>query len=130
METVYEDHIDRHSERCGSRSGQGTDREADGLEGSGGPGPDGAQARLTEAYERSRWQRRVPSLPDILTYLMDQHELSHTGLIPLLGTASRVSEVLTGKRKLSMTMVKKLRERFHIPADVLIPPLRSSDIAA
>jgi antitoxin component HigA of HigAB toxin-antitoxin module len=50
--------------------------------------------------------------------------------IPLLGTASRVSEVLTGKRELSMTMVRKLRERFHIPADLLIPPLRPSEIAA
>jgi hypothetical protein len=29
-----------------------------------------------------------------------------------------------------MTMVRKLRERFHIPADLLIPPLRSSEIAA
>jgi HTH-type transcriptional regulator/antitoxin HigA len=89
-----------------------------------------AQAYLTEAYERSRWPRRAPSLPDLLTYLMDQHGLSRADLIPLLGTASRVSEVLTGKRELSMTMVRKLRERFHIPADLLIPPLRASEVAA
>ena len=89
-----------------------------------------AQAYLTEAYERSRWPRRAPSLPDLLTYLMDQHGLSRSDLIPLLGTASRVSEVLTGKRELSMSMVRKLRERFHIPADLLIPPLKSSEIAA
>ncbi len=88
-----------------------------------------AQACLTEAYERSRWPRRVPSLPDLLTYLMNQHGLSRGDLIPLLGTASRVSEVLTGKRELSMTMVRRLRERFHIPADLLIPPLRPSEIA-
>ena len=89
-----------------------------------------AQAYLTEAYERTRWPRRTPSLPDLLTYLMDQHGLSRSDLIPLLGTASRVSEVMTGKRELSMSMVRKLRERFHIPADLLIPPLRSSEIAA
>jgi hypothetical protein len=35
-----------------------------------------AQARLIEAYERARWLRRAPSLPDLLTYLMDQHGLS------------------------------------------------------
>jgi HTH-type transcriptional regulator/antitoxin HigA len=40
--------------------------------------------------------------------------------VPLLGTASRVSEVLTGKRDLSMTMVRRLRERFHISADLLV----------
>ena len=31
------------------------------------------QARLIEAYERSRWPRRAPTLPDLLNYLMDQH---------------------------------------------------------
>lgn len=43
-----------------------------------------AQAYPTEAYERSRWPRRVPSLPDLLTCLMDQHGLSRGDLIPLL----------------------------------------------
>lgn len=89
-----------------------------------------AQACLTEAYERSRWPRRLPSLPDLLAYLMDAHDLSRTDLIPLLGTASRVSEILTGKRELSMSMVRKLRERFHISADLLISPQRSAGIAA
>lgn len=79
-----------------------------------------AQAQLIEAYERARWPRRMPSLPDLLKYLMEQHGLSRADLVPLLGTASRVSEVLNGKRELSMTMIKKLRERFHVPADVLI----------
>ena len=84
-----------------------------------------AQARLVEAYERARWPRRMPSLPDILKYLMEQHELSRADLVPLLGTASRVSEVLNGKRELSMAMVRKLRERFHISADLLISPPRA-----
>lgn len=89
-----------------------------------------AQARLTEAYERSRWPQRAPSLPDLLAYLMEEHGLSRADLIPLLGTASRVSEVLTGKRELSMSMVRKLRERFHISADLLISSSRSAEIAA
>ena len=89
-----------------------------------------AQARLIEAYERSRWPRRRPTLPDLLTYLMDQHGLSRADLVPLLGTASRVSEVLNGKRELSMSMVRKLRERFQISADVLISPKRPRGIAA
>jgi HTH-type transcriptional regulator/antitoxin HigA len=81
-----------------------------------------AQARLIEAYERSRWPRRTPTLPDLLNYLMDQHGLSRNDLVPMLGTASRVSEVLNGKRELSMSMVRRLRARFHVPADVLIGP--------
>ncbi len=81
-----------------------------------------AQARLIEAYERARWPRRAPRLPDLMAYLMDQHGLSRADLVPLLGTPSRVSEVLNGKRELSLTMVRRLRERFHISADLLIPP--------
>ena len=79
-----------------------------------------AQARLIEAYERSRWPRSVPTLPDLLNYLMDQHDLSRGDLVPMLGTASRVSEVMNGKRELSMNMVRRLRERFNISADLLI----------
>jgi HTH-type transcriptional regulator/antitoxin HigA len=79
-----------------------------------------AQARLIEAYEATRWPRTRPSLPDLLAFLMEQHDLSRADLVPLLGTASRVSEVLNGKRELSMTMMRKLRERFHISADLLI----------
>ncbi len=79
-----------------------------------------AQARLIEAYERSRWPRTVPTSPDLLNYLMDQHGLSRSDLVPLLGTASRVSEVMNGKRELSMNMVRRLRERFAISADLLI----------
>jgi hypothetical protein len=71
-----------------------------------------------------------PSLPDLLTYLMDQHGMSRADLVPLLGTPSRVSEVLTGKRELSMSMVRKLRERFHISADLLISPVRRRGLAA
>lgn len=89
-----------------------------------------AQARLIEAYERARWRRRTPALPDLLIYLMDQHGLSRSDLVPLLGTPSRVSEVLNGKRDLSMSMVRKLRERFHISADLLIAPKRSRGLAA
>ncbi len=80
-----------------------------------------AQARLVEAYERSEWPRTAPTLPVLLAYIMDQHSLSRADLVPLLGTASRVSEVLGGKRDLSMTMVRRLRERFHISADLLVP---------
>ncbi len=89
-----------------------------------------AQARLIEAYERTRWPRRSPSLPELLTYLMDQHGLTRADLVPLLGSASRVSEVLNGKRELSMSMIRKLHERFHVSADLLIPRAQARGMAA
>jgi HTH-type transcriptional regulator/antitoxin HigA len=55
---------------------------------------------------------------------MDQHGLTRAELVPILGSPSRVSEVLRGKKGLSMAMVQRLRARFRVPADVLLPPPR------
>ena len=85
-----------------------------------------AQARLIAAYEEHKWPRRMPSTAEIVRYLMDQHGLSRADMVPILGTASRVSEVLRGKKGLSMTMVQRLRARFRVPADVLLPPVRKA----
>jgi|ERR1700689_1048875 HTH-type transcriptional regulator/antitoxin HigA len=85
-----------------------------------------AQARLIEAYERNRWPQKTPELAEVLTYLLDQNDLARADLVPLLGTPSRVSEVLSGKRELSITMIQRLRERFHVPADVLIPSVNTT----
>jgi HTH-type transcriptional regulator / antitoxin HigA len=81
-----------------------------------------AQARLIAAYEERNWPRRRPSTADLIRHLMDQHGLTPADMAPILGTASRVSEVLRGKTQLSMAMIQRLRARFRVPADVLIPP--------
>src|SRR5206468_12859176 len=80
-----------------------------------------AQARLIAAYEETKWPRRPPSTAEMIRHLMDQHGLTRADLVPILGTASRVSEVLRGKKGLSMTMVQRLRTRFGVPADILLP---------
>jgi HTH-type transcriptional regulator/antitoxin HigA len=81
-----------------------------------------AQARLIAAYEEGKWPRRPPSTADLIRHLMDQHSLTRADMVPILGTPSRVSEVLQGKKELSMAMVQRLRARFNIPADLLLPP--------
>jgi len=68
-----------------------------------------AQAHLIAAYEESKWPRRPPSIADLIRHLMDQHGLTRADMAPILGTPSRVSEVLRGKKGLSMTMVQRLR---------------------
>ena len=85
-----------------------------------------AQARLIAAYEETKWPRRAPGTAEIVRYLMDQHGLSRADMVPILGTASRVSEVLRGKKGLSMTMVQRLRARFGVPADVLLPAVKKA----
>jgi len=80
-----------------------------------------AQARLIAAYEQSKWPHRPPRTAEVIRYLMDQHGLSRADMIPILGTASRVSEVLRGKKGLSMSMIQRLRTRFGVSADMLLP---------
>ena len=58
---------------------------------------------------------------ELIRHLMDQHGLSRADMVPILGTPSRVSEVLRGKKELSMAMVQRLRARFGVPADLLMP---------
>lgn len=81
-----------------------------------------AQARLIAAYEEAKWPRRSPGTADLIRHLMDQHGLTRADMVPILGTPSRVSEVLKGKKGLSMAMVQRLRARFRVSADLLIPP--------
>jgi HTH-type transcriptional regulator/antitoxin HigA len=85
-----------------------------------------AQARLIAAYEERKWPRRAPKVADLIRHLMDQHGLSRADMVPILGTPSRVSEVLGGKKQLSMAMVQRLRARFRVPADLLLPPPRKT----
>src|ERR1019366_3499395 len=80
-----------------------------------------AQARLIAAYEETKW-----SVADLIRHLMDQHGLTRADLVPLLGTPSRVSEVMRGKKGLSMAMVQRLHARFRVPADLLLPPPKKS----
>jgi HTH-type transcriptional regulator/antitoxin HigA len=85
-----------------------------------------AQARLIAAYEESKWPRRRLNTSELIRHLMDQNGLTRADMVPILGTPSRVSEVLRGKKGLSMAMVQRLRTRFKIPADLLLPPLKKA----
>ena len=85
-----------------------------------------AQACLIAAYEERKWPRRPASIADLIRHLMDQHGLTRADLVPILGTPSRVSEVLRGKKGLSMAMVQRLRARFGVPAELLLPPLHKT----
>lgn len=87
-----------------------------------------AQAHLISAYEEGKWPRRSPSTADLIRHLMDQHGLTRADMVPILGTPSRVSEVLKGKKGLSMAMVQRLRARFRVSADLLIPPLKKAPV--
>jgi len=84
-----------------------------------------AQARLVAAYEEEKWPARSPAPAAVIRYLMDQHGLKRADLVPLFGSAERLDEILRGRRPLTLAMVQRLRARFRVPADLLLPPAAS-----
>ena len=58
-----------------------------------------AQARLIAAYEESKWPRRSPSTAELIRHPMNQHGLTRAEVVPILGTPSRVGEVLGGQKE-------------------------------
>jgi HTH-type transcriptional regulator/antitoxin HigA len=77
-------------------------------------------AMLVQNYERSR--EPLPDLDPIeaIKFRMEQQGLTRKDLLPIFGTSARVSEVLSGKRALTLEMVRKLHAAFAIPLESLI----------
>ena len=65
-------------------------------------------------------------ITELIRHLMDEHALTRADMVPIMGTPSRVSEVLRGKKGLSIAMVQRLRARFNVPADLPLPPLKKA----
>ena len=75
---------------------------------------------LIQQYEANRFPMALPSPIEAIRFRMDQQGLSPRDLVPYLGSRSKVSEVLNGKRPLSLTMIRALHRGLGIPADVLL----------
>jgi HTH-type transcriptional regulator/antitoxin HigA len=57
---------------------------------------------------------------EFIIFRMEQMELSRKDLVPFIGSISKVSEVLSRKRALSLPMIRRLNRGLGIPADILI----------
>jgi HTH-type transcriptional regulator/antitoxin HigA len=61
---------------------------------------------------------------EAIHFRMDQMGLTRKGLIPYIGSISKVSEVLSRKRPLSLSMIRRLHQGMGIPADILIEDVK------
>jgi HTH-type transcriptional regulator/antitoxin HigA len=64
-----------------------------------------------------------------IKFRMEQQGLTRKDLEPLIGTRTRVAEVLNGKRGLSIGMIRQLHRKLGISAEVLIRPSRRDKAA-
>lgn len=75
---------------------------------------------LVEAYESRHVPMGYPSAVEAIEFRMDQDGLSPRDLVPFIGTRAKVSEVLAGKRAITMAMARALHKHLGIPAEVLM----------
>lgn len=68
----------------------------------------------------------MPDPIEAIKFRMNQQGMKQVDLVPYIGNKSKVSEVLSGKRPLSLAMIRRLNEGLGIPAGVLLQEPGSS----
>lgn len=77
-------------------------------------------AFVIEKYEKEHFPVERPTPLEAIQFRMEQRGLARRDLVPYFGSASRVSEVLSGKRELTLKMIRALHDGLGIPAEVLL----------
>lgn len=75
---------------------------------------------LVEIYERERFPIGLPEPIEAIRFRMEQGGLQQQDLVPYVGSRSKVSEILSRKRPLSLRMIRALHRGLGIPAEVLL----------
>jgi HTH-type transcriptional regulator / antitoxin HigA len=75
---------------------------------------------LIDEYEKKHFSIEAPTPIEAIKFRMDQLGLEQKDLAKILGSKSRASEILSGKRSLSLRQIKILYRKLGIPAEVLI----------
>lgn len=77
-------------------------------------------ATLIEVFEDRQFPMDQPDPIEAIKFRMEQMDMNQSDLAPIFGSRSKASEVLSGKRSLTLKMIRALNEHLGIPADVLI----------
>ena len=82
---------------------------------------------LVDAWEEKRYPIEEPDPIEAIKHRMEALGMSRKDLEAMIGGRNRVSEVLSRKRPLTIHMIRRLSEKMHIPAGVLIRPYDIDD---
>jgi len=75
---------------------------------------------LVENYEESHFSIATPDPIEAIRFRLEQAGLQSADLLPYLQSKSKISEVMNGKRPLSLSMIRSLHVGLKIPAEVLV----------
>ena len=110
----YEAALDEVGRLWGARAGT---RDGDRLD---------VLATLIDAYEAEHYPMDPPDPIEAIKFRMEQQGLTRRDLEEIIGTRTRIAEILNRKPGLSIAMIRRLHERLGISAEVLIRPSRKS----
>ena len=79
-------------------------------------------ATLIDAWEAIHYPMDPPDPIEAIKFRMEQQGLTHKDLEGIIGTRARIAEILSGKRELSIAMIRRLNAELNIPAEILIRP--------
>lgn len=77
-------------------------------------------AKLVEDYEKARFKFRKPGPVEAILFRMEEEGLRQKDIAEMLGGKNRASEVLSGRRTLTLPMIRALYEKLEIPPELLI----------
>ena len=83
-------------------------------------------ATLIDAYETAHHPIDPPDPVEAIKFRMEQQGLTRRDLEEIIGTRTRIAEVLNRKRGLSIAMIRRLHDRLGISAEVLIRPTQEA----
>ncbi len=86
-------------------------------------------AALIAEYEQRHWRIDPPGPGAAIRARMEQAGYTQADLARLLGSRSRASEILAGRRGLTMEQARRLHEAWHIPAEALIQPAIATNLS-
>jgi len=86
-------------------------------------------ATLVDAYENEHYPMDPPDAIEAIKFRMEQQGLDRKDLAAILGSRTRVAEVLNRRRGLSINMIRRLHEKLGISVEVLIRPIRTKKAA-
>ena len=85
---------------------------------------------LAATYEQQRYPIDLPDPIQAIRFRLEQEGKDARALVGVIGSRSRVFEVMRGQRPLSLNMIRSLHKHLGIPAEVLIQPVRRKRRAA
>lgn len=78
-------------------------------------------ALLVDDYERRTFPMEDPDPVAAIRFRLEQAGMEQKDLVAILGSRSRVSEIMNHKRSLTVAMIRRLFDELHIPMEALIP---------